>query len=258
MRKVQKLAIFAHPEKSDAVKMFRSVCCWCRQMNIEVLSENEMEELDVVLTFGGDGFFVDIANLVADKGLKIPIAGVNFGTLGYLNRIEPDELGRRMEDLLNGNYGVSERNRLQIKSKNIFGPPVYAHALNDIYFERTTVKTVRYKVSIAGAPYIARRADGGLVATRTGSTAYNRTLGGPILIKEKNFVFKVMGPTEVDDRNAWIISENDSVVFSSFTGSAPRLVCDDKEIMILSAGDTIEIGKSKIPTRFIEFSDVDW
>jgi NAD kinase len=97
-----------------------------------------------------------------------------------------------------------------------------------------------------------------LVATRTGSTAYNRTLGGPILIKEKNFVFKVMGPTEVDDRNAWIISEKDRVKFTGFQGSPARLVCDDKEIVILRQGDIVEIGKSGTLTRFVKFSSVDW
>lgn len=258
MRKVRRLAIFAHQGKPDAVKMYGDLLAWCSQMDLEILNGVGMEKADVILVLGGDGFLVDLANIVADKGLEIPIAGINFGTLGYLNDIEPGEIGRRMEDLLNGNYVVSERNRLQMMCERRGKPPVSAHALNDVYFERTTTKTVRYRVSLAEEQELSRRADGGLVATRTGSTAYNRTLGGPILIKEKNFVFKVMGPTEVDEKNAWIISENDAVEFTDFSGSPARLVCDDREILMLGAQDVVLIKKSKISTRFVKFTSVDW
>jgi NAD+ kinase len=258
MRKISRIGIFAHPEKSEAVKFAQELETWCRQMNLEVFHNYEDGKLDAVLACGGDGFLVKTAEAIAERGFQIPIAGVDFGTLGFLTRIKPKEIGRRMDDLLEGRYVVTERNRLQAKWMRNGSNMGFYQALNDIYVERSEAGTIKFSVSISGKEPFTKRADGVLMATRTGSTAYNRVLGGPILVFERDFVLKMMGPTEIDNQNAFVISSDDTVEISNVTDNKARLVADGKQIGILRGIDRVKIEKSSLATRFIEFGDVDW
>lgn len=258
MRKVSRIGIFAHPEKPKAVSFARELTQRCRKMNLDVFHGFEDGKLDVALVCGGDGFLVRTAEAIAEKGFQIPIAGVDFGTMGFLTRIKPNEIGRRMNDLLEGQYIVTERNRLQAKWMRNGGVVGLYHALNDVYVERTVVETIKFSVSIGGKEPFVKRADGVLEATRTGSTAYNRTLGGPILLFETNFVIRIMGPTEIDNQNTYIISSGDDVEISGVTDNAARLVADGKQLGILRGIDRVKIEKSRLTTLFVEFGTVDW
>lgn len=258
MRKVSRIGIFAHPEKPEAVAFARSLEAWCQQMNLEVFCGIEDGKLDVALVCGGDGFLVRTAERIAKKGFQIPIAGVNFGTLGFLTRIQPKEISHRMNNLLEGQYVVTERNRLQVEWSRNGGVIGLYHALNDVYAERTGVETIKFRVSIGGAEPFEKRADGVLEATRTGSTAYNRVLGGPILLFERNFVVKIMGPAEPDKQNTYPVSSGESVKITNVTDNKARLVADGKQVGILRDIDRVKIEKSPLTTLFVEFGDVDW
>ncbi len=259
MRQVRKLAILAHPEKPRARKAAEEAAELCREMDIEAVGNLKAENLDAVLAFGGDGFFVHTANGLAEANLQIPLAGVDFGKMGFLTRIDPLKVGECLEYLRVGNYFVTERNRLKLECLRNGELFVVGQALNDVYIERTTVRTITFNVAIGNQEPFARRADGGLVATKTGSTAYNRSLGGPILTDERNFVVKIMNSTEIDDKNTFVISSDQMVQFSDCGGGGiARLVYDGKELAILDRADVVRIARSELTTRFIEFSEVDW
>jgi NAD+ kinase len=137
--------------------------------------------LDALLTLGGDGTLLRGARLLA--GRPIPILGVNLGRVGFLTSATVDECGEALEFLLTGRYEVSVRQAL---ASVIEGPDgstrPLPHALNDVVVHKTGVaRMIRLEVAVDGEPVGPDSADGIIVASPTGSTAYSLSAGGPIV-----------------------------------------------------------------------------
>jgi NAD+ kinase len=132
--------------------------------------------LDLVIAFGGDGTLLRAAELVGDSGT--PVLGINLGRLGFLSALEAHDLGAAADRLIADGLHVEER---AVVSASIDGgPPV--RALNDIIVEKQHAgRSIRLLVAIDSEPLVAWAADGVIVATPTGSTAYSMSAGGPIV-----------------------------------------------------------------------------
>ncbi len=135
-------------------------------------------DADIVLSFGGDGTLLHTAAAVAPFGK--PILGINLGPgLGYMTDLESSNLHERLNDILTGNYAIEERMMIQAISEH--ENRVY-HALNDFVIGQHEVsRTQAFQVFIDGTPAANYRADGLIVASPTGSTAYSLSAGGPII-----------------------------------------------------------------------------
>lgn len=129
---------------------------------------------EVVVVCGGDGTIMHMAKKAAIY--KVPVFGINYGRLGFMSAIESNNLGR-LEDFINGNYKISRRMMLKVKSKNL-----ETYALNDLVLNRNLNSQIAdYKVFSGSEKICSYRADGLIVATPTGSTAYSLAAGGPII-----------------------------------------------------------------------------
>ena len=137
------------------------------------------EEPDLVLSVGGDGTFLETVLKVKDMG--IPIAGVNTGRMGFLANISADEIGNSIDMLCKGEYEIIERCLLEISQPaGIFeGNP--SLALNEITIQKADLSMITISVFIDDTHLNTYWADGLIVSTATGSTAYNLSVGGPIL-----------------------------------------------------------------------------
>ena len=134
---------------------------------------------DMVVVLGGDGTILSVARRYAGGP---PILGVNLGHLGYLTEVARDELYPALIEIFAGRFGVEKRSLFEIRLERAQGGGLDYLALNDVVFAKTALsRIIELEVEVDGV-YVSRyRADGLVVSTPTGSTAYNLSAGGPIL-----------------------------------------------------------------------------
>ena len=143
-------------------------------------------EADMVLSMGGDGTFLKAASYVGNK--NIPILGINTGRLGFLADVSPEEMEDTFKDIYNHNYKVEDRSVLQVISN---GQPLkgYPCGLNEIaVLKRDSSSMITIHTSINGAYLTTYQADGLVIATPTGSTAYSLSIGGPVIVPHSNTI----------------------------------------------------------------------
>ena len=148
--------------------------------------EGDDFQADAVISIGGDGTFLRTATRVGSKG--IPMVGVNTGRLGFLADITTDRITDAITRIHNGDYTLEERNLLQISMEGL--PQGHTpYALNDIAILKHDISSmIQVATSVGGTPMITYQADGLVVATPTGSTAYSLSVGGPIIAPGTNVI----------------------------------------------------------------------
>lgn len=145
-----------------------------------VPEENFGAECDLVVCLGGDGTILRAARLVADLGR--PVLGINLGQLGFLAGFSPAEAKEALADAIAGKLKCSPRMRLAVTYKRAGAEPVTRHALNDaVIHQGAMARLIDVEAYCDGQLIAAYRADGLIIATPTGSTAYNMAAGGPIV-----------------------------------------------------------------------------
>ena len=140
------------------------------------------KDVDIVLVLGGDGTLIGMADCIAEAGAGTPILGVNFGSLGFLTEVTLPELYRSLENALNGRAHIEER--MMLRAMTTSGGDVLSRsiALNDAVVTKTARSRMIDLSVYVGNEFVTRvKADGLIIATPTGSTAYNMSAGGPIV-----------------------------------------------------------------------------
>jgi NAD+ kinase len=173
---------------------------WVAEREEVEIIVDALPHADLVLVLGGDGTILSAARLCAP--LAKPILGINFGRVGFLTELEPTEVDEKLPLYLSGDYWVDERSMLQAE---IAGDGSYNRllALNDVALVRgTEPRVIHVKVTIDGHYYNTTVADGVIVSTATGSTAYNLAAGGPILHPQvRSVVITPIAPHLAADRS---------------------------------------------------------
>ena len=149
----------------------------------EIVSKEDLPNAcDLIVLLGGDGTLIGMARRVARAGADVPIAGVNFGSLGFLTEITLDDLYPSLEGVLDGTAPIEER--MMLHAKVLRGGTCFTDelVLNDVVITKAALsRIIELSVSIGADRVMQVRADGLIVATPTGSTAYNLAAGGPIV-----------------------------------------------------------------------------
>jgi NAD+ kinase len=164
-------------------------------------------EVDFLFSIGGDGTLLDTVTLVRDSG--IPVMGINLGRLGFLSSISTDEIQSAIDDIYNGNFNLDKRTLLRLTTeKGHFGEMNYA--MNDLAINRKdSTSLVVIHVYVDDIFLNSYWADGLIVATPTGSTAYSLSSGGPILTPgSENFVITPIAPHNLTIRPIVISDKN--------------------------------------------------
>lgn len=150
------------------------------------LFDGDHFEADMVISIGGDGTFLKAAGRVGRK--NIPILGINTGRLGFLADVSPEEMEETFNEIHKGQYNVEERSVLQLSS-NKKKMEILLYALNDIaILKRDSSSMITIHTSINDAYLATYQADGLIIATPTGSTAYSLSVGGPIIVPHSNTI----------------------------------------------------------------------
>jgi NAD+ kinase len=226
------------------------------------------EGLDLAVSLGGDGTMLRTVALACAPG--IPVLGVNLGRLGYLTEVEPSGVEAALERFLAGDYVVEERITLEVDIES--GPPgvppasatggrpvATAVVLNEAVVEKTAPgHTIRVRASIGGRPLATYAADGLLVATPTGSTAYNLSARGPILSPGlRAIVLTPVSAHMLFDRP--VVLEPEQWVRLDIEGPRPAvLVLDGETAQTLEPGDAVVCRVGPTPARFVTFGPRDF
>ena len=216
--------------------------------------EQLCDALDLAVSLGGDGTMLRTVELVAQAG--VPILGVNVGRLGYLSECEPDDLEAALQRFFDGDFRTEERMTLDVASDGKF-PDVLA--LNEAWLEKTLPgHTVHMRLSLAGAPFTTYAADGLIVATPTGSTAYNLSVRGPIVSPTLGaMIVKPVSPHQLFDFPL-VVSPDEEVRIEVLEGRTATLLVDGRNVGELQPGDAITCRGSAHPARLVRFRDRDF
>jgi NAD+ kinase len=149
---------------------------------LRVPREQLAKDADVVIAFGGDGTLLDAASAVAHSDFDAPLLGINLGRLGFLTEVARDDLTSALDAVLAGRTRTETRLLLNGTVRRRDGADLRHYALNDIVVTRGALsRMVEVQVAVDGETVCQVKADGVIVATATGSTAYNLSAGGPIV-----------------------------------------------------------------------------
>ncbi|MCL4422124.1 MAG: NAD(+)/NADH kinase [Actinobacteria bacterium] len=219
---------------------------------------------DLVVSLGGDGTMIRAVELATPLG--VPVLGVNLGVLGYLTEVEPGELEHALERFMAGDHGIEERMTLEVEllradraAGSEAGSCQPVLALNEAVLEKTAPgHTIRLAVSISGRPFLTYVADGMLVATPTGSTAYNLSVRGPIVSpSHRALVLTPVAPHMLFDRPL-VLGPSEWLELEVLEGPPAALAVDGQQKAVVMPGSKVTCRAGPHPARFVTFAPRDF
>lgn len=276
MNHIKSFGVIAFKESQHVTETLERIHCWATRSSTPVffhpflknqissdikIEESECEFLDksdAIVSVGGDGTFLSVAHMC--RFTEKPIVGVNLGGLGFLTDISPDDIELTLQKIIDGKYSTISRMVLEaILIRNSEQIRKF-HALNDVFINRINTPKLTSISVWFGNDYITDFfADGIIVATPNGSTAYSLAAGGPIVEPDvKAFVLTPICPHSLTERPI-ILSSNKSI----------RLIINDKnpdllfssdglESVCLQSGDQIVISYGGIRTNLIQLTETSY
>ncbi len=158
------------------------------ECGIEAVETEEFQSrADLIVVLGGDGTMISTARLTGDK--EVPVLGINYGSLGYLTEFRIEEMFPALESILEGDYQIDRRVMLDVEHLRDGEKLAIGRVLNDVVINKSAIaRIIEIEVELNNLFVNSFRADGLIVSTPTGSTAYNLSAGGPILFPSMNAV----------------------------------------------------------------------
>ena len=266
--------LVAHHERAEAGTLARTAAEWLRgnghqvwmldadahALGLDDLSAvRDPAEADLVVTLGGDGTMLRAVQLL--HGVAVPVIGVNVGMLGYLTEVEPDALGHSLERWFAGpaagHWQIDERMLLDLMLCRSDGTSVGRWtALNEGVIEKLeSGHTVRLQVSIDDAPFTSYAADGLILSTPTGSTAYSLSARGPVLSPRMRAVLLTpVSPHQLFDRSL-VLDPTEAIEVELLGHRAATLSVDGQPAATLAEGDKVSVVPSQQVARFVRFGE---
>lgn len=271
---MKRIGVLYHPRRSDSSRLARDVSDILTRRGIDIWrgsthDEDELRRvasgLDVLITLGGDGTIVRAVRVVAQYGL--PILGVNLGRLGFLAEVEPSRIQEALPALWDGQYAIEERMMLRVElrahgdmctttnsrtSDSWLSP--FTLAINDIVMARgVSARTVRISVEVDGRHVMTPTADGIIVSTPTGSTAYCLAAGGPIVAPDLDCLTITPIAAHLGIIPSFVTPAHRHVCLRLDKGEGARLTVDGQLDVALEPGDEACCTISETTAKFIRF-----
>ena len=272
---MKRVGLIAKHGLQEASGVLAELAAWLEARGLEAVFETDTAQLsrgrasrstasredlpracDLIVALGGDGTLIGVAGRIAVSGSDVPILGVNFGSLGFLTEITLPELYDALEATLAGRATIETRTMLAARTIRANAPFSDRIVLNDIVLTKAALsRIIEISVSVGDAPVMRVRADGLIIASPTGSTAYNLAAGGPIVHPAvdamvltpiaphtlTNRPVVIAGTSEVHVRP--IMSDHDEV-YVTFDGQSGFPLQPDDHVIVRRAPQPVRIVKS--------------
>ncbi len=267
-----RVVVVAHHGRSDARSVVASTTQWLRDRGHrvwmptvdaaafgldELAAETPAAEADLVLSLGGDGTMLRAVNLL--DGAAVPLLGVNLGRLGYLTEVEVDQatdaLARFEMGAEEGHWQLDERMMLDVAASDPDGTEIGRwRALNEAVVEKLeSGHTVDLLVKIDREPFTSYAADGLIVSTPTGSTAYSLSARGPVVSpKHRALLVTPVAPHMLFDRSL-VLDPTETVDIEVLGDRVASVAVDGRAMCSLRAGATVRCIPSTSTARFVRF-----
>ena len=273
MRRVSTVGLVAKQRVEAAASVLAELAAWLDARNVRVIFETETaalagvpphrpttsrEELpaacDLIVLLGGDGTLIGMARRIAHANVEVPILAVNFGSLGFLTEITQNELYASLETVLDGTAEIEER--MMLRACTLRQGQVYANeiVLNDVVTTKAALsRIIELAVSVGGQRVMRVRADGLIVATPTGSTAYNLAAGGPIVHPVVDaLLLTPIAPHMLTNRPLVVAGQSEIIVEPDMKGSDEVFVTfDGQSGHTLQAGDIVSVRRAERPLLLV-------
>ncbi len=255
---MKRIGLIANPEKDEKFIYTKKVIHLLEQAGFEVLISQKIDELpehavldkecffekiDAIITLGGDGTVLDIADMAARHNK--PVLAINLGHLGYLSQLEKDDL-HKIPEILSANTEIEHRFMLTADLILNDGKQECYHALNDIVLGRESVCNMVHTQLFSNDEFVYRfKGDGLIFSTPTGSTAYSMSSGGPIADCNLKDIIIVTPVCEHSLFSKSMIFSADDILSCSAVGQNAHLVIDGKPIVSMKHVFRLNITRSK-------------
>jgi NAD+ kinase len=251
-----------NPTNEAAVDLRERAAGWCRMHKIDHWAAQaqdfdrvcaELTTTDVLVVLGGDGTFLRAARAVID--VDVPLLGVNLGKVGFLSKVEANELEDVLTRLVAGEYAIDERMALEarILPAGRVGGATTHHALNDIVVARGALARVcRLDVAIGPSHLATFIADGLVVSSPTGSTGYSFSAGGPVVdpLSRTLIVTPIAG--YLSAIRSVVVSPRQTVTCRIVDANEALVSIDGREDIPIAVGDVVEVHALERPIRLVE------
>jgi len=246
-------------EQRDAhVLLLENIAPHAQKSSLQDFAQKVPSDSLAVVVIGGDGTLLSVARLLTDR--NIPVLGVNIGGMGFLTEVSVEDCYRFFEDILAQRFEVEKRMRLHTTFYRNGASVLDSTVLNDVVINKAAIaRIVDLEVTIDGLPLTTYRADGLIIATPTGSTAYNLSAGGPIVYPTAETI--ILTPIcEFSLTNRSIVLPGDAHVEITVGAKATdvTLTCDGQVGCALQAGDIVLVEQADRPLFLIKSRQEDY
>ena len=277
MSSIKRIGIVLKPHQPDALKTICELVVWLAERDItlvggpqiereriehdtgcpvhEVESDHLAAQVDLMLVLGGDGTMIATARMIGDQ--EVPVLGVNYGGLGYLAEFRIEELYSALELILSGNYRLDRRVMLAVELQRAGEPSKFSRVLNDVVINKSALARIIEIETYLNAQYVSSfRADGLIVSTPTGSTAYNLSAGGPVIFPSMNaVVITPICPFTLSNRPIVVPDDAEIELLLKTEKEEVALTLDGQVGFPLEVGDRVVIRKSRTTFNLIQPSN---
>ncbi|MCL2399902.1 MAG: NAD(+)/NADH kinase [Defluviitaleaceae bacterium] len=245
------IGIIANPTRDIGLAFAKEIAEWLQSRgHTPLFEEEEAYQSKFLIVLGGDGTMLQASQRAARYGT--PMLGINLGTLGYLTDVDQHEGLQAIEKMLNGDFRREERIMLEVEGEL---------ALNDVFIRREdSAKLMNFRICVNGDHMDTLGADGVIVSTPTGSTAYNLSAGGPILQPNSEMmVITAVCPHTLYSR-PWVISKYDKVSLTPVKNDEglAAVYLDGVAKFFLKCGETIVVQVSDYKASVVKTANIDF
>jgi len=246
-------------EAVSAIEEFGAICI-LEEIAADMLGRKEKVNRsavsglsDLVILIGGDGTFLSVAESAVKA--QVPIAGFNLGTLGFLTELKKEKIYSSVRNLVKGEFRISERKLLEVNFKNEI-----SLSLNDVVFSKGDIaRIIKLRLEIDDVEVTEIRADGLIVSTPTGSTAYSLSAGGPILAPEVNgVVITPICPHSLTFRPFVVPDSSEIKVTLSSDSDNVVVTLDGQKVIPMSINDVVSVKTGEMKLKMVISDELNY
>lgn len=234
-------------------------CIMCQKdEDKNIIMESVPDQIDCAIVIGGDGSLIEVARMLWEK--DVPILGINMGTLGYLTEVEVNHIEEDLNQMLAGDYVFEERMML----KGTLEDGTQDVALNDIVVSRKgELRIIHFRLFVNGELLNSYEADGVIISTPTGSTAYNLSAGGPVVEPTASLIVITPICSHALNTRSIVLSSEDEIMIEIGEGrngsrEEVYVTFDGADRMIMETGAKIMVRRADARTKILKLNKVSF